>query len=1077
MKNVFKLFLTILVLTATIFFGVSSDMSVVFADSGDSSLFEAIKSELNNSSPGQLISSSNVNASIPKEFSTFGMGYVNDPSSVFYANATTSGLNNVKNQWSSWFDEGTGNPTYKAIFGGNLESKGGVSVAPKDNENHDYYACFPRIDTYGNNWVDLKGQVIDYRVTNNSSNNYPNVSAFSITDGSRNDSKMLSVHVLGLDYIRVKWTFTVSNGSCTGAPITVRGNTSFWDVDNNQGIVYFDNAIRGLFVTSDNVLNLNAVTWKNADNVSYSFPFVYTVNSGSVQSLTKANSYTEIFEGSEIDRTYSFYEKGGSAHGGTRHDNISVVNNETPPPVKSVDIDYADYRSNFTYRVRQDVPLQHSDYYYSSFFMQDTLDPCHDMTKTTTSNVKVLNITQGGADVTSLFDITIEGTTVRATAKPAYLATAGFYGNLYELVIPAGVKLGTTYSDTAGRYDYSKYPKDSAGYYIVKNQPVTYINNSPLTGNEVQIKVAPAPEKAYGGTSYADNKGWNHHEVAMPDARQKRAGDDIKYKITIAGVNSDEIITITDVLSKGLTYNGDAAINGGTLESSSDPLVNSETKTTSLMWQVKIPKGTIATFTYSAKVNEDAVNLVNNDAKVKYGNSDAIDVGTLSNPVPKKAYDSDTANGMNGKIIQNGDVITYNISYANGFKEKANINLKDTLSKDLKYKEKTAKICDANKENCKSLDEAGVTESITANEDGTTTIIWNDKNVESLQVKTIVYDVEAQGSETRVQNNFDIQICKASEQTCNNPYTDIDELKNPKPKKEYAPEPNDGFDHRAVRERSRIKYQITYENVEEDKVTVTIKDNISKGIEYVRGTFEVDGKKIKDPTFSNKNKTFTLQRELEKDQKEVLTYEVLVTGETTKVNNKATAEYSNNPGYVRQLNILENPVPQKTYADNTKAGKNGALVKKGDVITYSIKFSNLKKEASSVIIMDNLSKGIEYVPGSAKINGKKLDPVSSTKDANGQMLVWMKQIDAGKDEELTYDVKVNGEKLLVENNASIQYDNDPIIKLDELRNPLVNKQVVNVPDTGSTIAIAGVIVGLALVSGGGYILYRKYKHA
>ena len=94
------------------------------------------------------------------------------------------------------------------------------------------------------------------------------------------------------------------------------------------------------------------------------------------------------------------------------------------------------------------------------------------------------------------------------------------------------------------------------------------------------------------------------------------------------------------------------------------------------------------------------------------------------------------------------------------------------------------------------------------------------------------------------------------------------------------------------------------------------------------------------------------------------------------------------------------------------------------------------------------------------------------------MLVWMKEIASGAEEELKYDVRVTGEKLLVENNATIQYDDDPTIKLDELRNPLVPPtQVVKVPDTGSQIAIAGLVSGIALISGGAYLIYRRYKTA
>ena len=103
--------------------------------------------------------------------------------------------------------------------------------------------------------------------------------------------------------------------------------------------------------------------------------------------------------------------------------------------------------------------------------------------------------------------------------------------------------------------------------------------------------------------------------------------------------------------------------------------------------------------------------------------------------------------------------------------------------------------------------------------------------------------------------------------------------------------------------------------------------------------------------------------------------------------NKACMSYSNNPKYERCLKRLKNPVPRKTYAKNTPKGANGAVVKKNDIIRYSIKYSNVKDQASSVIIMDHLSKGLKYQKGSAKVNGKKVQEISVTENSNGTVVV------------------------------------------------------------------------------------------
>lgn len=712
-----------------------------------------------------------------------------------------------------------------------------------------------------------------------------------------------------------------------------------------------------------------------------------------------------------------------------------------------------------------------------------------------------------------------DGATTITDTLSAGLQYVSGSSNMGEPSISGQTLTWSGLTPASGTLTYKAKVTEAAGGTIVCNS---------ATASNVVVSIPltricnPVPKKFYGGTSYNDNKGWNHHEVIMPNEKKGRVGDDIKYKVVLPNAKGTAInVGVTDVLSKGLTYNKDAAVSGGTLASAAEPLINSDTKTTTLSYTVTVPAGGTAVLTYSAKVNEDAVNLVNNNAKAKYENE--LDIGTLHNPVPRKQYDVDTAYGMNGKIVQKDDVITYNVAYANGYKSNATVNLRDTLSKGLTYKAGTAQVCDMNKENCKSLSEAGITEKVTVKNDGTTQILWTRTKMPSLGIEIIKYDVTVTGETIKVQNNFDIkyctdtvattvtetidncseqinpncaprctvgtdegckeetseectktkQECKVTGPVCNNPWTDIEELKNPVPEKKYNEKTPSGFNHAAVAERNRIRYEIRYANVADEKVTITIKDTISQGIEYVRGTSKINGKKIEDPKLSNKNKTLTWTRKLDKDQEESLTYEVVVTGETTKVKNKACMTYSNNPDYERCLKELENPVPQKMYSKNTKAGYNGALVKKNDVITYNIKYSNVKDAASSVVIMDNLSKGLEYVKGSARVNGKKLDPVSVTKDANGQMLVWMKEIEAGKDEVLAYDVKVTGEKLLVENNATIQYDDDPVIKLDELRNPLVENQVVGVPNTGSNIAIISVVTGIVLVAAGGYLIYRK----
>ena len=121
------------------------------------------------------------------------------------------------------------------------------------------------------------------------------------------------------------------------------------------------------------------------------------------------------------------------------------------------------------------------------------------------------------------------------------------------------------------------------------------------------------------------------------------------------------------------------------------------------------------------------------------------------------------------------------------------------------------------------------------------------------------------------------QECTYTEMMCNQPWMDIEELKNPVPEKKYDDKTPSGFDQSAVAKGNIIRYEIRYTNVEKDPVTITIKDTISKGIEYRPGSSKINGEKIPDPKLSKDRKTLTWTRKnVGENVEESLTYEVYV---------------------------------------------------------------------------------------------------------------------------------------------------------------------------------------------------------
>lgn len=169
----------------------------------------------------------------------------------------------------------------------------------------------------------------------------------------------------------------------------------------------------------------------------------------------------------------------------------------------------------------------------------------------------------------------------------------------------------------------AKVNSDAQTINIVSNKAKIKFGTDPEVNlNELKN---PVPVKAYAGTSTKDNDGWNHSKV--------KEGKTIKYKVTLANVKNEQItVSVKDILSKGLTYNKDAAVTVGTLEGTPVVSTDSSSKTTTVNFKVVIPAGKVVTLTYSAKVNSDAVKQVNNKATADYGNGPVL-IGTLQNPI------------------------------------------------------------------------------------------------------------------------------------------------------------------------------------------------------------------------------------------------------------------------------------------------------------------------------------------------------------------------------------------------------------------------------------------------------------
>lgn len=84
--------------------------------------------------------------------------------------------------------------------------------------------------------------------------------------------------------------------------------------------------------------------------------------------------------------------------------------------------------SSYTYGIVHTVPDEYTEFYYSKYIIEDSVDPMLDITKT-----KVVDSSNN--DVTDRFDLDVSGPNVTATAKSSWLNNPDFYKKTYTVLI------------------------------------------------------------------------------------------------------------------------------------------------------------------------------------------------------------------------------------------------------------------------------------------------------------------------------------------------------------------------------------------------------------------------------------------------------------------------------------------------------------------------------------------------------------------------------------------------------------------------------------------------------------------
>lgn len=225
----------------------------------------------------------------------------------------------------------------------------------------------------------------------------------------------------------------------------------------------------------------------------------------------------------------------------------------------------------------------------------------------------------------------------------------------------------------------------------------------------------------------------------------------------------------------------------------------------------------------------------------------------------------------------------------------------------------------------------------------------------------------------------------------------------------------------------KLTYTIDWVNNAQDSsgaptsATVTVTDTIPEGTRLVEGTISKHGSLGQDGrtitwTFENQDAGAAGQ----------VNYTVEVTEDAVKITNPEntvtnTAQIQvgeNNPA--QNTNTVENPVPEKTETTNASE------VTEGTELTYQIAFKNTAGDNGTAAVVDELTKGQEYVAGSTSItvNGGEASATEPTVEgtaADGQKLTWnLSGLAADAQVVLTFDVTITRDAgATVDNTATV----------------------------------------------------------
>ena len=588
-------------------------------------------------------------------------------------------------------------------------------------------------------------------------------------------------------------------------------------------------------------------------------------------------------------------------------------------------------------------------------------------------------------------------------AHTAYVANSADKGGVFE-----SGKLTWNLQLSAGATETVTFRVEvtGSGAQVVENQAVAQEGDNLLTTEKVRN---PIGEDKISKDVFEPGK-----ETVSIDGKTVEKGDTLLYKITYTNTDSFLAeVTVTDTIPAHTAYVDGSASDGGVFESGK------------LTWNFQLAAGASKTVTFRVKVADTKV-TVENTATGKEGNNE-ISTNATRNPVEEDLLVKDVFSvteptvSIDGKAVEKGDILVYQVTYQNLDGFAADVTVTDTIPAYTAYVDGSA--------------------SDGAFFDGSK-LTWNFR-LEAGASKTVTFRVKVTGTNVTVANQA--SALEGGNTVQSNQVTNP--VKEDTLTKDVflAEIPNVSIDGKTVNPGQILQYAITYTNTDDLPGEVTVTDKIPAHTTYIAGSASNGGVYTSGELIW----VFTLEAGASK----TVTFQVKVDGADVTVTNRATGLEGEN---TVQSNQVEIPVKDdllvkdvaRAVAPNVSI--DGQQVKMGTVLQYAITYTNTDDAKAEVTITDTIPAHTTYVAGSATEGGVF---------ENGS-ISWTMTLEPGTSKTVTFQVKTNTYNTSVVNKATA-YDGTNLVESNQVTTEVPPAPVT--PETGDEFQI-GLFIGLMATS-------------